>query len=159
MLLAGIDPGKKGAVVIVYYNEITGEVEIEDIADMQLVKEASKEILNLKWLTDLLFAHTPDKIFLEKVSPSPSSGSAVSFDFGKMAGMIKGLIWGIGMDLEEITPQKWKSFHGLIKKDKSASRERVLKYFPKKKDFFYLVKHTDRAEAALIALAGIRKSL
>jgi crossover junction endodeoxyribonuclease RuvC len=56
-----------------------------------------------------------------------------------------------------VEPAVWKRFHGLRGGDKEAGRQRALMLFPSAHALLARKKDHGRAEAALIALAGLRR--
>lgn len=120
--LIAIDPGKKGGLAIGLYDEVTdtwsyaaGNLPEDLINNPQLLKQE----LKAAFLLDLL---GPWKVYIEKV---PSFvGRAVpghtSFLLGKSAGMIEGVVSGMGLDYELVTPQAWLKGVGAGKRNKRS---------------------------------------
>jgi crossover junction endodeoxyribonuclease RuvC len=78
------------------------------------------------------------------------------FSFGFSAGLVDGVLAGLGIPTTYVTPQSWKRAAGLTS-DKSAVRLRAAQLFPDMAKHFARVKDDGRAEAALIARYGVTK--
>jgi len=57
-------------------------------------------------------------------------GVSSTFSFGHSAGVVEGLIAGMGIPYSKITPQAWKKAYNLIGKDKDAARSRAVELYP-----------------------------
>lgn len=117
--------------------------------------KAGKTELNETRIVDFLKRHAIGHCFMEKVAAMPGQGVVSMFRFGESFGILKGLLFGLGIGCTLVLPQRWKKW-GLdgMAKGKGASIVRVKQLYPKlelsrKKDH-------NRADAVLIALYGLK---
>ena len=114
----GIDPGKSGAMAILYPN---GKLETMPFNAMAY-NEALHDI-----------SINPDYgciCCLEKVSAMPGQGVVSMFNFGHNLGYIEGLLNAWDIPYQLVPPQTWKREFSLSS-DKSKSIEVCQKLFPK----------------------------
>jgi crossover junction endodeoxyribonuclease RuvC len=76
-----------------------------------------------------------DLVAVESVHAMPGQGVTSMFTFGQGFGVILGICCHAGYTelnhrLVLVTPQKWKTFHGLIGCDKTASIARAMSLYP-----------------------------
>jgi hypothetical protein len=140
MIYIGIDPGKSGAMALVWPDgqPATGVCRFDatpaDQAD---------------WL--LGFDLTQAVAVMEKVSSSPQMGVVSAFSFGKSQGFLIGLLTAMKIPYHEVTPQKWQRAMGCMSKgDKNVTKHAAQKLWPHLK-----ITHRD-ADARLIAEYGRR---
>lgn len=152
MIVAGIDPGKAGALSVLYENNIVRSF------DVPLTKLKGKEKPAWsQWATEWATALDtlgPDMIVIEDISARPGQGVTSMFSFGRTLGFAHALAASAKVPVHFVTPTVWKGKLGLLNSDKSASREKARTLFPRSAELFELVKHSDRAEAALLAYYG-----
>lgn len=145
MRIVGMDPGKGGCLYL-----IVDRVPI-DFWDTPL--DSKGKLLNPQQVVTILEGWNPDTVVIEKVSASPRQGSSAAFNFGcNFYGLIC-ICAGLGLSYHTITPQKWKAYHGLLKKDKDAARLLALKKFPQLDEVLKRKGDVDRADAILMATA------
>lgn len=146
MAIASIDPGKKGAIV--FFNEAG---RVDNVLDLPLKEYGSKVKIDGERLKNMILTkggvHT---VILEDVTPAPGDGKASAGIFMKNAGIIEGVILGIGINLVLYRPQKWKAAVGLINKVKAASLGRATQKCPEVAPYLTGVNAVDRADACLI---------
>jgi len=150
MRILAVDPGVNGALVFIEFNKPVF------IYDMPTMKVGSKTKVDVVGLAQIIGKHGADAIVVEQVGASPMMGTSSAFGFGYSFGSVLGVSAGCGIECHTITPQRWKTYHGLIKKPKDASRVRVVEMFPDISEQFKLKKHVDRADALLLGLAWLR---
>lgn len=147
----GIDPGSKGAVVVL--DEDCNIIYLSDL-DKNL-----ETYYNIYYDTICNYDSDTQAVAVEDVCGRPGQSCAANTTFMKLAGYAEFLGWMMqyGARYEKVKPQVWKKYYGLIfgkdvkKSDKKkASVMLARKLFPDKADFFKLSKD-GRAEAALIA--------
>jgi len=141
-MIAAIDPGKTGAIALLY------PCGFLDIHDMPVI---DKE-LNGKAIADLFDEFTPAHIYIESVN-SHKMGRQSAFNFGQGVGVLKGVMAALEIPWTPVSPAKWKK-HFSLGRDKGASRATATRLFPKRADYFKRVKDHGRAEAVLLALWG-----
>ena len=152
MIVAGIDPGKTGALSILYDNNVVSCFDVP----MQLVKGKAKPAW-AKWASEWRNAfgfEAPDMIVIEDIAARPGQGVTSMFSFGRTLGFAHALAQGAGVPVHFVTPFVWKGRLGLLNSDKGASREKARTLFPASAHAFERVKDDGRAEAALLAYYG-----
>lgn len=148
MIYIGIDPGKSGALAVLY----------DDWGDnvvVRVIKFDSREYAQT--LRDLSGQRV--KACLEHVGAMPGQGVTSMFNFGQNFGYIKGLLEAFQIPYELVRPQKWKKAFG-ITGDKNSSIEVCKHLFPG-----VSLRRTERcrkdddgmAEALLMALYAKRR--
>lgn len=88
----------------------------------------------------------------------PRQGSSSGFKYGRATGALEAAIVLSAIPLEIVEPTAWKRFWHLPAKDKERSRQQALQLFPAAHGLLARKKDHGRAEAALIALYGLRTS-
>jgi crossover junction endodeoxyribonuclease RuvC len=150
MIIAGIDPGANGGMVLLTSNGTPLYV----LHVPKIGKEINKGAWKL-WASPLAQA---EHIFIEQVSAMPGQGVTSMFNFGVAYGFVQALAFSAGAPVSFIRPQEWKKLVGIpVGSDKSASRIRASQLFPNDADKWARVKDDGLAEAALIAYAGMLK--
>lgn len=148
----GIDPGCSGALVLV--TEQGGYI---DHLAMPTIKVGTKSRVNgaalaawiYEWRDELLHA------YIEQVGAMPGQGTASMFTFGHAAGVVEGIVQGLGIAYTLVTPQAWKKSAGLIGSDKDAARSRAIQLYPELRALDAKAKGQAIADALLIARFGI----
>lgn len=146
--IVAIDPGLKGAIAFLpkYHRMIIydlplktymGRKEIDGTALHEMIKE---RLIYFKFT----FA------VIEDVHAMPHDGVVSASRFGLGTGIIMGVLNAIRIPILRIKPTVWKSALNLSS-DKKKSLALARKLFPDYTDYFRLVKHDGRAEAALMA--------
>lgn len=152
MIIAGIDPGKSGALAISYPD---GAVLLFDVPTIKLKgkdKPAWSEWAKT-WSAALEFS-PPDMIVIEDVSARPGQGVTSMFTFGRALGFAHALAAAADAPIYFVTPSVWKGKLGLLNSDKGASREKARTFYPRAAHAFTRVKDDGRAEATLLAHYG-----
>ncbi len=138
----GIDPGKSGAIAII--NE--GDIEVVENFDLDLYRRVLVEkIVHLD--------RKQYKVFIEDVHAMPGQGVTSMFHFGENFGQICGLLTGLGIQYEKVTPAKWKKCLG-VTSDKQTSINKAMELFyepPLLRTSRSKVPDNNRAEALLIS--------
>jgi crossover junction endodeoxyribonuclease RuvC len=145
--ICGIDPGLSGALAFIFQND-PNRVAIEDMptADGDICAPL---------LSAIIKKYAPSYAVIEFVASMPGQGVASTFKFGKSYGQALGVLGANAVPLHYVTPKKWKSRFNLLKTDKEAARNKALQLFPACAENFRLIKHHNRADAALIAKYGL----
>ncbi len=161
MIYLGIDPGLTGAVARIGYVDIVGmRVGRADYKtwDAPTAKDGKHTVLLPVEMRRILLEAVSGQecvVFLEKVHSMPKQGVSSSFNFGEGYGIWQGLIVGLGLRWEKVTPQRWqKEMLAGMQGGKDASIIKAQELFPqaelsRKKDH-------GRADALLIAEYGRR---
>lgn len=146
MLTLGIDPGISGALAIL---DPDGQAEL--VADLPVIRDRSLAWIDGGSLQNILLDALRGRscrAVVERVSAMPRQGVASSFAFGVGLGSILATLQTLRLPIELVTPAAWKLAMGLGR-DKRASLHRARLLFPAAE--LHLAKHSDRAEALLIA--------
>lgn len=153
MIFIGIDPGLTGAIAAV-----KEDGSFHSIYDMPTISKGSGSVKNevdpyglRDLLQDVTLGEFKVVVYLERVNAMPKQGSASTFSLGDSFGTIRGVLGGMTLPVEYVTPAVWKKHHGLSS-DKEMSRALATRKFPEAQ--LRLKKHADRAEALLIAEYG-----
>ncbi len=72
------------------------------------------------------------------------------FQFGRGVGMVEGVLAGVGVPTQYVTPQRWQKAVG-ARKGKDGARLRAIELYPAYSKLFARAKDDGRADAALIA--------
>jgi len=152
-IIAGIDPGKGGCMVLVHDG---GRVDVLRVPLVKMPKEtpAWSEWAR-SWTAALAFGI--DAIVIEHVTGGQGGkkqGVQSMFNFGRTLGFAHALAASADAPIHFVTPSVWKGKFGLLKADKSASREKARTLLPLLEPELRRVKDDGVAEAALLALYG-----
>ena len=152
MIIAGIDPGKSGALAITYPD---GAVQVWDVPRVKL---KGKDVpawhdWQGSWSAAFDFAGV-DLVVIEDVSARPGQGVTSMFTFGRSLGFVHALAVASGAAVQTVTPTVWKGKLGLLNSSKGASREKATALYPKSVGLLGRVKDDGRAEAILLAHYG-----
>lgn len=149
-MIIGIDPGVSGALAAM---SLAGEV-LETL-NTPCVKVGSKSRVNgaavAAWLRGL---GTIEHAYLEQVGAMPGQGVSSMFTFGHSAGVLEGILQGMGIAYTLVTPQAWKKRAGLVGTDKDAARSRAIQLYPDLRILDLKGKGQAVADAILIARHG-----
>ena len=115
MIYIGIDPGKTGALAVIF-----GGMD-----ETVLVPFGEQEYIN----TFRNLTGQKVKACLEHVTAMPKQGVTSMFNFGQNFGYIKGLLEAFSIPYELVRPQKWKREFS-ITGDKNSSIEVCKRLFP-----------------------------
>jgi crossover junction endodeoxyribonuclease RuvC len=120
MNIIAIDPGQNGGIAIHWYG----------VTAAQPMPLAGKEI-DLPAIAEIIRSNTPALVVIEKVASMPGQGVASTFTFGMGYGQIQGLLAGMGIPYELVTPQAWKKLVlAGTPKDKDAAIAYCRRAFP-----------------------------
>lgn len=133
MTIIGIDPGLEGGITIIHMGElpIMHRMPVIDGIDEKAVREILADALleaRRKTLTE-----TPIMAHIEKVSAMPKQGVCSMFTFGAGWGIVRGIMCGLEIPYQLITPQTWQKviLAGLDRRDtKAAAYQYVSRLYP-----------------------------
>ena len=153
--IIGIDIGSKGALALL---SPTGE--LLEIEDMPILRDgpANRPNVNAPLLAEIVYRWQATTAFVEFVSARPGEGATGAFSFGRSKGVIEGVCAAAGLPVAFMTPPVWKRAVGIPPgRDgaKDAARSEAIRRWPGQAALFARVKDDGRAEAALIAVAGL----
>ena len=167
-LYVGIDPGiANGAIAIIDSDKnilYNANLPTTDKQVKRVSKKTGKSVnrkmaeLDIHALKDTIASYdiTTITVIIEKVHAMNTAGEkqgiSSSGRFMKACGLIEGLLIGMGIKVELISPQAWKKSLGLLKKEKEDSVKLAEELFDVK--FKYKYQH-NCAEALLIAYYGM----
>ena len=121
--ICGIDPGQSGGIAL-----------LPLIATRSSAAEFTYKMPDTEADTAELLAEFAPKIittFIEAVHSMPKQGVASSFKFGRSYGFLRGLLVGMRIPFEEVSPQKWqKGMNCLTHGDKNVSKAKAQALFP-----------------------------
>lgn len=160
MRVVGVDPGISGALAVVVADGEYDVPHLEAVYDLPVnevhVGKKIRRRIDIQGLFDLFDKADADFIYLEEVGVMPHEGSVGAFSFGKTAGVIEAAAVRAGCPYAFLRPADWKKAVGIPpRSEKDESRLRASRRFPEGRDWFKRKKDDGRAEAALIAVAGL----
>jgi crossover junction endodeoxyribonuclease RuvC len=154
MIFVGIDPGLGGAVAVLHPD---GAISLHDTPTILVKKTSGKKrhYLPAEMVGVLLLAKNRSpgwdiRVALENIAARPGQGVTSMFSMGRGLGLWEGLLAGLGIPYELVTPRVWKASFGLGK-DKGESIIRAQQLFPRAEVELRRRKDDGRAEALLIA--------
>lgn len=154
-MIIGIDPGCSGALVVLDRNN-----NVSAHLNMPTIKVGTKSRVNgaavASFLRDAMHCDSCHA-YLEQVGAMPGQGVSSMFTFGHAAGVVEGLLQGLGIPYTLVTPQAWKKRAGLIGQDKDAARSRAIQLYPNLRVLDLKGKGQAVADAILIAKFGGRE--
>lgn len=160
MIVLGIDPGLNGGIA--FWDGETLTVSATPVLTESFVKngkKATRNLMDLDAVRDLILKNKPDRAVLEKVAARSGQGVTSMFRFGMNFGEHRGIMSALNIPFIEVTPQVWKRDYRL-NSDKDDSLDLAREVFPDHaKTSFKLKKHDGLAEAALIAKYGFDNPL
>lgn len=151
-IIAGIDPGKSGAVCQLEYIPPTAQFISWDMCP--LIQVGKKSVPDLMQMRNILT--TCDEVWIEKVHAMPKQGVTSMFTFGMGYGLWQGIAIGLNKQLNWVAPQTWQKFWLKdMPREKGSSIIRAQSLFPNI-DWKMNKKNKEAcAEALLIALYGV----
>jgi crossover junction endodeoxyribonuclease RuvC len=154
--ILGIDPGLDGAIAV-----LTDSGELVAIHDMPTLLDGAKgrRAVNPALFASIIYSTQANRAYCELIGPRPSDGSVGAFGFGRTRGIIEGVLAAAGVPLALIAPPIWKRRAGIPpgKENKDSARSVAISRWPSQAALFARKCDCDRAEAALIAFAGLIK--
>jgi crossover junction endodeoxyribonuclease RuvC len=156
MIVLGIDIGVQGAFALL--DRENGKLLL--VHDLPVLKDgpAGRRAINAPILAGIIYKSHADHAFVESVGARPGEGAVGAFAFGRSRGVIEGVLAAAGIPVTFLTPPTWKKAVGLTLTSKDAARSEAIRRWPNYADFFKRVKDDGRAEACLIAVAGLLRN-
>jgi len=151
----GIDPGGHGAIAV-----LTENGALLDVVDMPATREANgRTATNAPLLAGILARAHARIAFCEFVGARPTDARVAAFAFGRARGVIEGVCGAISIPIVFLTPQTWKRLAAIppSRENKDLARTRAIARWPAHAELFQRKLDVDRAEACLIALAGLQR--
>lgn len=158
MKVLGIDIGTKGAIAIL--DAESGA--LLEIFDMPVLNDGPKgrPAVNGPLLAERVYRAHAGHCFVELVGARPGEGAVGAFAFGRSRGVVEGVLGACGVPATFLSPASWKRAVGIPpgkEGAKDAARSEAIRRWPDKAGLFARVKDDGRAEAGLIAIAGLKK--
>ena len=151
MTILGIDPGLSGALAA----HAGTHLIVRDMPTFALTRGGkNKREIDCVQLVAIVRELNAREAWLEQVSSMPGQGVSSVFAFGQAFGIIKGILAALNVPLHLVTPRVWKKALN-VPAAKDGARARASQLMPWAAEYWPLVKHDGRAEAALIALYGV----
>ena len=151
-MILGIDPGLNGCLAF-----MDDELLVYDSPTIEITRNGkNKRQIDLQELLAILKLWPVEHCYLENVNAMPGQGVSSMFQMGRGYGQIEMALAACKVPVTYITPQVWKKALA-VPKDKDGARQRASQLMPQWAHNWPLKKHSDRAEAALIALYGKQK--
>jgi crossover junction endodeoxyribonuclease RuvC len=156
MRVLGVDPGAGGALAM--YDTDLEALVIADMPTMPVrTGKTTRRQISEGVLVATLRNWQPHEAYLERVHSMPGQGVTSAFTFGQSYGLIRGILTGLTIPWHLVTPQEWKRYFRLGP-DKREARLIAARLLPANASSFARVKDDGRAEAALLALFGVKQS-
>jgi hypothetical protein len=153
----GVDVGVNGAMALLSkHNELIQVWDMPTLAD----GPAGRRNVNAALLAEIVSKSHASEAFVEFVGARPNEGAVGAFAFGRSRGGIEGVMAALDLPVAFLTPSVWKRAVGIPPgKDgaKDFARSEAIRRWPAHAGLFARVKDDGRAEAALIAVAGIMR--
>jgi crossover junction endodeoxyribonuclease RuvC len=152
-VILGIDPGLSGALAL--FTPTTGALTVFDVPTFTLGRNGkSKREVDTVELARLIDAAGPiAHAFVEQVGAMPGQGVSSVFAFGKVYGLLLGVLAANFIPHSLVPPQRWKRALS-VPAEKDGARARASQLMPAHAGLWCRVKDDGRAEAALIAYYG-----
>jgi crossover junction endodeoxyribonuclease RuvC len=154
-LVIGIDPGAHGAIAVLNENG-----ELLELVDIPSTPEANGRTATNAPLLAGILARTQARVaFCEFVGARPTDAKIAAFAFGRARGVIEGCAGALGLPIVFLTPPTWKRLADIPPgaENKDLARTRAIAKWPAHAEMFKRKMDVDRAESALIALAGLMR--
>ena len=154
MSVLGVDIGALGAIALLEDNG-----QLVDVWDMPTLRDGPKNrrTVNAPLLAEIIYKSHATRAFVERVGPRPMEGAVSAFAFGDAKGVVRGCLAAAAIPTIFITPVQWKRIVGVPpgKDMKDMARSNAINRWPAKAELFKRKMDDGRAEAALIAIAGL----
>jgi crossover junction endodeoxyribonuclease RuvC len=153
--ILGIDPGAHGAIAV-----LDEGGDLLEVLDLPSTPEANgRTATNAPLLAGILARSHARVAFCEFVGARPTDAKVAAFAFGRARGVIEGCAGTLGLPIVFLTPPTWKRVADIPPgaENKDLARTHAIARWPGRADLFARKCDVDRAEACLIALAGLRR--
>lgn len=136
MIIAGIDPGKTGAMVTLFEDGSTIVARVPLLSKPSVSRGKKTVKMRPDWVAwartwrQQIDFNSPDVFMMEQVEARPGQGVTSMFSFGKATGFAMACIMYAGVPIHYARPNVWKDKMGLAGFDKSASVDLALRLVP-----------------------------
>jgi hypothetical protein len=156
MSVLGIDIGVTGAVAL-----LSDQGQLIELIEMPCLHDGPKKrrTINAPLLASFVYKSHATRAFVESVGPRPKEGAVGAFAFGDSRGVVRGVLASAAIPLVWITPPQWKRVIGITPGSlgaKDEARAQAIRRWPAQADLFKHKNDDGLAEAALIAIAGLK---
>ena len=163
-ILMAVDPGSSGAIAM-YLGLRNSPYRFERVFDIPTtviqVNKKKRTIIDAPGLSREILYHCgrgdSNLLVCESVSAMPGQGVTSMFGFGRSVGVIEGVAAGLEIPVDRITAPEW---HRILEIPSGATKDHMRALavqHTQAHSSFVLAKHHNRADAALIGLAYIKK--
>ena len=152
MKVVGIDIGVRGAVALLDDGEPIAAWDVPTLDD----GPAGRRTINAPLLAIIIEESHAAKAYVEHVGPRPGEGAVGAFAFGRARGVVEGACAARGIPITWLTAPQWKRLTNIPPGEaKDQARSEAIKRWPDRARLFARKCDDGRAEAALIAVAGL----
>lgn len=173
MTVIGVDPGIHGALSLIVDGCLVGLADMPTVTvkvgpdklvfnseGVPIRRHQMRDRVSATALVALIRGWQDDwrdivKAFVERVHAHENDSAASAFQFGRATGEVIGVLAALGVNIVEVSPQRWKKAMA-CDADKKKSRRRAQQIFPTSAVLFAAAKNDGAAEAALIGAYGYR---
>jgi crossover junction endodeoxyribonuclease RuvC len=156
MSVLGVDIGSAGALALV-----SDAGELVEVADIPILADGpnGRPTICAPLLSNVIRRWSPGEAFVEHVGTLPTDGRVGAFAFGRARGVLEGVLGALAVSTKWLTVPTWRRAVGLpATASKDAARSEAIRRWPANAELFARIRDDGRAEAALIAVAGILRS-
>jgi crossover junction endodeoxyribonuclease RuvC len=151
--IIGIDPGNEGALA-----GLSHAGDVVDMKDMPCIADGTRgrRTINAALVAAIVRRWAPTAAYIELIGPRPTDAKVAAFSFGRCRGCLEGIFGAMGIPVTMLTVPTWRRAVGLpAGATKGMARGEAIRRWPAKAELFARAKDHGRAEAALIAIAGL----
>lgn len=155
--ILGIDPGLTGSAVLLDERVTFFDTPTLNVGRGKQTKRQHSVTEMAMWLRTVRLNFPSVLAVLEATHSMPGQGVRSMFSMGEGFGIWKGLLAGMGIPFELVTPQRWKAamMNGQGR-EKDAARFKAMQLYPSVAEQLSRKKDIGRADALLIAAYGQR---
>ena len=155
-MVLGCDLGLTGGIAAID----EANIQLIDVVDMPTLANgpAGRRTINAPLLASIMSRWHARIVFIEYVGARPGEAPSGAFSFGRSRGVVEGVCAALAIPVAFITPPSWKRAVSIQPgKDgaKDAARGEAIRRWPAHAAMFARKKDDGRAEACLIAVAGL----
>lgn len=155
--ILGVDIGTQGALA-----SLSERGALIGVEDMPILRDgpAKRPTVNAPLLTAIVECWRPSRAFIEFVGARPGEGPAGASAFGRSRGIVEGVLGACAVSTTHIARAAWKRAVGIPPGREGAkdfARSEAIRRWPAHASQFARFKDGGRAEACLIAVAGMKK--
>jgi crossover junction endodeoxyribonuclease RuvC len=155
-MIVGCDPGASGALAFMDEGE-----RLLGVEDMPVLDDGTKGrgTVNAVLLAAILKRWAPAHAFVELIGPRPRDARVAAFSFGRCRGAIEGVAGALAIPITMLVVPSWRRAVGLPPgATKDQARGETIRRWPEHGELFARKRDDGRAEACLIAVAGLKRA-